>query len=81
MSEPSKISSARLGLDAYAKAQGARRSRANTALALGKLAENPPNSGTRQLKTSVLNALHRQSNAGMVSIKDVATALDNSLKR
>lgn len=41
----------------------------------------PSQKAQKQLKVSVLNSLHRQSNAGLVNIRDVAVALDKILKR
>ena len=86
MSDLNRISSTRLGIDAYVKATGRRQPPA----AMPKIRPSAPKKprspqvdegASRTLKASVLSSLHQQSNAGMVSIKDVATALDHLLKK
>ena len=87
--EQSPISSMRLGIDAYRKAQGSKQA----AIALPKAAQATakpnqatkanlqPGTSVRELKSQVLKSLHTQSNSGMVSMRDVAVALDRILKR
>ena len=89
MVEQLPISSMRLGMDAYRKAQGSQQA----ALALPKAAhmmakaDRAPKASVKQgpsvreMKSQVLKSLHTQSNSGMVSMRDVAVALDDMLKR
>ena len=92
--DKARISSVRLGLDAYRKAQGrtvqqrplahVNTTHANAIFAREKTHTQTPKApgpSTRELKSTVLKSLHTQSNAGMVSMRDVAQALDAHLKR
>lgn len=85
------IASALLGLTAYQKASGARPLRAAAPLKSSvppsakviqeraKAASTNP-AKVKEIKMSVLKSLHAQSNAGMVTIKDVSSILDDLLK-
>ncbi len=87
--EKSPISSMRLGIDAYRKAQGNPHSTLRAPYAVrpteksdvSNEAKSAPGTSARALKSEVLRSLHSQSNSGMVSMRDVATALDHILKR
>ena len=86
------IASALLGLTAYQRAQGARPLRAAPVKPVASAATYAPNrakpaatparpaKATKEIKMSVLKSLHAQSNAGMVTIRDVSSALDDLLK-
>ncbi|NNK17494.1 MAG: hypothetical protein HKP51_11400 [Sulfitobacter sp.] len=87
--EKPAISSALLGMTAYQKAQGPRPMRAavpsKTAKKVRTAAKSstkavPPSKVTKEIKMSVLKSLHAQSNAGLVKIRDVSSALDDLLK-
>lgn len=79
----------RLGIDAYRKAQGgahpktrvSRDAGRKTAKGVSDDLKTAPETSARALKSEVLRSLHPQSNSGMVSMRDVATALDHILKR
>ncbi len=87
--EKSPISSMRLGIDAYRKAQGNPHADLRAPYALRRTEksdisheeEQVVGASARALKSEVLRSLHPQSNSGMVSMRDVATALDHILKR
>lgn len=77
------LTSKRLGINAYRRTLGYDRAptadaRANDA---ADLSSDPVKPSPRALKSEVLRSLHDQSNSGMVSMKDVAYALDHILKR
>ncbi len=77
------LTSKRLGITAYRRAQGytdAPRPEPVNAAPTPEPAE-PISTTPRALKSEVLRSLHDQSNSGMVSMKDVAHALDHILKR
>ena len=87
--EKPAIASAMLGLSAYQKAQGPRPMRAAVpskpvkayrAAAKPSAKAVPPAKVTKEIKMSVLKSLHAQSNAGLVKIRDVSSALDDLLK-
>jgi len=87
--EKPAISSALLGMNAYQKAQGPRPMRAAMASKPAKAYRAAAKSGakpaqpakvTKEIKMSVLKSLHAQSNAGLVKIRDVSSALDDLLK-
>jgi len=84
-----EIASIHLGLSAYEAAKGNRlrpRSRlspGSPALQPMKNAVSPSVSGksAKELKVSILKSLQNQSNSGTVRIRDVASALDDVLRR
>ena len=80
MIEKSPISSVRLGLDAYRKAQGARRETAKPVVPPVQ-AKREPSTSVREIRSEILRSLQTRSNSGMVSMRDVAVALDHILKR
>lgn len=86
------IASALLGLTAYQRASGARPLRAAAPLKSSapsakdiqgrtkSAAASANPAKAKEIKMSVLKSLHAQSNAGMVTIKDVSSVLDDLLK-
>lgn len=88
MFEKPAISSTLLGMNAYAKAAGRGRvqtPRVNSAERIAKPMQEriqPERSkkDTKEMKISVLKSLQAQSNAGLVKIRDVSSALDDILK-
>lgn len=92
MLEYQPISSTRLGINAYRKAQGGAAAKApmpQTARTMpnpvrkprSEPAPAPSKRETKELKISVLRSLQAQSNSGLVRIRDVSSALDDVLKR
>ena len=83
------ISSQRLGINAYEKAQmrnPVQRSANHAVLPVtapkkDNVGRTPSKAETKELKMSVLKSLQNQSNSGLVNIRDVATALDSLLKK
>ena len=79
------VISKRLSLSAYEHSQHGTRTRIARSkgedLAQRKAAAAASAQANKELKASVLRRLQGQSNAGMVKIKDVATAIDHMLKR
>ena len=83
------IASIQLGLSAYEAAKG-NRIRPGSRLSSGsptlqpmKNAVSPSLSGksAKELNVSILKSLQNQSNSGTVRIRDVATALDDVLRK
>ena len=83
------IASIHLGLSAYEAAKG-NRIRPRSRLSSGAPALHPkkisvPSSvsgkSAKELKVSILKSLQNQSNSGMVRIRDVASALDDVLRK
>lgn len=88
MHDNPKIVSVQLSIDAYQKSgsmgcgSGIFTSRARSpSLVKFGTANGYSNVNIRETKVSVINSLHRKSNAGMVNLTDVAIALDHLLKR
>ncbi|WP_300245097.1 hypothetical protein [Antarcticimicrobium sp.] len=83
------IASIQLGLSAYEAAKGnrirprSRRSPGSPALQPMKISVPSGMSGksAKELKVSILKSLQNQSNSGTVRIRDVATALDDVLRK
>ena len=83
------IASIQLGLSAYEAAKGnrirprSRRSPGSPALHPMKISVPSGMSGksAKELKVSILKSLQNQSNSGTVRIRDVATALDDVLRK
>ena len=83
------IASIQLGLSAYEAAKGnrirprSRRSSGSPALQPMKISVPSSMSGksAKELKVSILKSLQNQSNSGTVRIRDVATALDDVLRK
>ena len=87
MIEKPRISSKKLGIHAYERALGRRSAPRPAAPVMSPRhsapAAHPQRSekATRELKVSVLKSLQNQSNAGLVKMRDVASALDDHLKK
>lgn len=83
------IASIQLGLSAYEAAKGnrirprSRHSSGSPALQPMNIPVPPGMSGksVKELKVSILKSLQNQSNSGTVRIRDVATALDDVLRK
>lgn len=85
MTEKPVISSALLGLHAYQRAQGRPMGKLSDAKGMRVRAPDKPairetGVSAKEQRLSVLRSLQAQSNAGLVKMRDVSTALDALLK-
>jgi len=88
MTEKPVISSALLGLHAYQRAQGRPVGKLSDAKGIRVRRPDPSEAplsppvdrSAREMKVSMLRTLQAQSNAGLVNIRDVSSALDKMLK-
>lgn len=86
--EQQRVASARLGINAYQVAQG--RSANSKRCVVAKAAQPEKHvpddpvlrseASIKKVKFSILKALHAQSNAGSVNLRDVSSAIDKILR-